>query len=156
MKREKQLQPLSHQHHNGLMAALLLKKGVEKQADTTVMDDFIVSVWNDELRNHFIKEEVYLHPHVLQIPSLMEKYELMKAEHHQIRHLIDAIRSGDSNVARITDFYTLLEKHIRFEERELFPFIEQNIQPEQLNELGRNLQVLESKACSDYPVKFWE
>jgi hemerythrin-like domain-containing protein len=156
MKREKQLQPLSHQHHNGLMAALLLKKGVEKQADTTVMDDFIVSVWNGELRNHFIKEEVYLHPHVLQIPSLMEKYELMKAEHHQIRHLIDAIRSGDSNVARITDFYTLLEKHIRFEERELFPFIEQNIQPEQLNELGRNLQVLESKACSDYPVKFWE
>ncbi len=156
MKREQQLQPLSHQHHNGLMAVLLLKKGVEKQADTTVMDDFIVSVWNGELRNHFIKEEVYLHPHVLQIPSLMEKYELMKAEHHQIRHLIDAIRNGDSNTALITDFYTLLEKHIRFEERELFPFIQEHIQQEQLDELGRNLQVLESKACSDYPVKFWE
>lgn len=156
MKREQQLQPLSHQHHNGLMAALLLKKGVQKKADTTVMDDFIVSVWNAELRNHFIKEEVYLHPHVLQIPSLMEKYELMKAEHHQIRNLIDAIRNGNSNATRITDFYTLLEKHIRFEERELFPFIEEHIQPEQLNELGRNLQVLESKACSDYPVKFWE
>ena len=156
MKREQQLQPLSHQHHNGLMAVLLLKKGVEKQADTKVMDDFIVSVWNTELRNHFIKEEVYLHPHVLQIPSLMEKYEQMKAEHHQIRHLIDAIRNGDSSVALITNFYTLLEKHIRFEERELFPFIEEHIQPEQLNELGRNLQVLESKACSDYPVKFWE
>jgi hemerythrin-like domain-containing protein len=156
MKREQQLQPLSHQHHNGLMAVLLLKKGVEKQADTTVMDDFIVSVWNGELRNHFIKEEVYLHPHVLQIPSLMEKYEQMKTEHHQIRHLIVAIRNGDSNKALIVDFYTLLEKHIRFEERELFPFIEKHIQPEQLNELGRNLQVLESKACSDYPVKFWE
>ncbi len=156
MKREQQLQPLSHQHHNGLMAALLLKKGVEKQADTTVMDDFIVSVWNAELRNHFIKEEVYLHPHVLQIPSLMEKYEQMKTEHHQIRHLIDAIRNEDSNVTRIIDFYTLLEKHIRFEERELFPFIEEHIQPEQLNELGRNLQVLERKVCSDYPVKFWE
>lgn len=156
MKREEQLQPLSHQHHNGLMAALLLKKGVGKQADPLVMDDFIVSVWNGELRNHFIKEEVYLHPHVLQIPLLMEKYEQMKTEHHQIRHLIDAIRNGDSGVALITKFYTLLEKHIRFEERDLFPFIEEQIQPEQLNELGRNLQPLESKACSDYPVKFWE
>ena len=156
MKREQQLQPLSHQHHNGLMAVLLLKKGVEKQAATTVMDDFILSVWNGELRNHFIKEEVYLHPHVLQIPSLMEKYEQMKAAHHQIRHVVDAIRSGASGTDRILEFYTLLEKHIRFEERDLFPFIEEQIQPEQLNELGRNLQQLESKACSDYPVKFWE
>lgn len=156
MKREQQLQPLSHQHHNGLMAVLLLKKGVEKQAATTVMDDFILSVWNGELRNHFIKEEVYLHPHVLQLPSLMEKYEQMKAEHHQIRHVVDAIRNGSSGTDRILEFYTLLEKHIRFEERDLFPFIEEQIQPEQLNELGRNLQQLESKACSDYPVKFWE
>ena len=156
MKREEQLQPLSHQHHNGLMAALLLKKGVEKQADTTVMDDFILSVWDGELRNHFIKEEVYLHPHVLQIPSLMEKYEQMKTEHHQIRHAVDAIRTNGSTVEQITEFYTLLEKHIRFEERDLFPFIEEQIQPEQLDELGRNLQPLESKACSDYPVKIWE
>jgi len=155
MKREAQLQPLSHQHHNGLMAALLLKKGVDKQADAAVMCDFIISTWNNELRNHFIKEEVYLHPHGLQIPSLMEKYERMKTEHHQIRRLIDAIRNGSSDVKVIIEFHTLLEKHIRFEERELFPFIEEHIQPEQLNELGRNLQVLESKACSDYPVKFW-
>ncbi len=156
MKREIQLQPLSHQHHNGLMAVLLLKKGADKKADTAVMNDFIVSVWNGELRNHFIKEEVYLHPHVLQIPLLMEKYEQMKTEHHQIRHLVDAIRNGDSDTSLIADFYTLLEKHIRFEERELFPFIEEHIQPEQLQELGKHLQQLESKACSDYPVKFWE
>jgi iron-sulfur cluster repair protein YtfE (RIC family) len=156
MKREEQLQPLSHQHHNGLMAALLLKKGVEKAADPTVMGDFILSVWNNELRNHFIKEEVYLHPHVLQINTLMEKYEQMKAEHHQIRHLVDDIRTGGATVSLVTDFYLMLEKHIRFEERELFPFIEEHIQPEQLNELGRNVEQLKSKACSDYPVKFWE
>ena len=156
MKREEQLQPLSQQHHNGLMAALLLKKGVDRQADPSVMDDFIISVWNAELRNHFLKEEVYLHPHVLQIPSLMEKYEQMKTEHHQIRHVVDAIRNGDSGIALITEFHTLLEKHIRFEERDLFPFIQEHIQADQLNELGRNLQDLESKACSDYPVKFWE
>ncbi len=156
MKREVQLQPLSHQHHNGLMVVLLLKKGVEKNAAIETMNDFIVTVWNAELRNHFIKEEVYLHPHVLQIPSLMEKYEQMKTEHHQIRQLVDAIRNGDSSSERITSFYTLLEKHIRFEERDLFPFIEEQIQPQQLLELGKSLEHLESRACSDYPVKFWE
>lgn len=156
MKRDVELQPLSHQHHNGLMAVLLLKKGVDKQAAAEVMGDFIIQVWNAELRNHFIKEEVYLHPHVLQISSLMEKYEQMKAEHHQIRHLVDAIRNGDTSVANITSFSALLEKHIRFEERDLFPYIQEQIHAEQLNELGKNLQHLESKACSDYPVKFWE
>jgi hemerythrin-like domain-containing protein len=86
----------------------------------------------------------------------MEKYEQMKTEHHQIRHVVDAIRNGDTDVALITEFHTLLEKHIRFEERDLFPFIQDHIQPEQLNDLGKNLHDLESKACSDYPVKFWE
>lgn len=156
MQRDKNLYPLSHQHHNGLMAVLLLKKGVERKADTDVMCTFILSIWDAELRIHFIKEEVYLHPHVLQIPELMDLYEQMKTEHHQVRKMIDAIRNGESTVELVNEFQTILEKHIRFEERTMFPFIEDHIQEEQLLALGKQLEHLESRACSDYPVKFWE
>ena len=156
MKRNKNLYPLSHQHHNGLMATLLLKKGLERKADAAVMGNFILTVWDNELRNHFIKEEVYLHPHVLQIAELMDLYKQMKTEHHQIRKMIDNIRSGLSTVELVNEFHVLLEKHIRFEERTMFPFIEEHVQQEQLLELGKHLEHLESRACSDYPVKFWE
>ncbi len=156
MQRDKNLYPLSYQHHNGLMAVLLLKKGLERKADAGVMGTFILSIWDAELRIHFIKEEVYLHPHVLQIAELMDMYEQMKTEHHQVRKMIDAIRSLQSTEALVNEFHALLEKHIRFEERIMFPFIEEHIQQEQLLALGKQLEHLESKACSDYPVKFWE
>jgi len=156
MQRNKNLYPLSHQHHNGLMAVLLLKKGLERKADAVVMGAFILSIWDAELRIHFIKEEVYLHPHVLQIAELMDLYEQMKMEHHQVRNMIDAIRNGLSTFELLNEFHTLLEKHIRFEERTMFPFIEAHIQQEQLLALGKQLEHLESRACSDYPVKFWE
>lgn len=156
MQRDKNLYPLSHQHHNGLMAVLLLKKGLERKADAAEMGVFILSVWDAELRTHFIKEEVYLHPHVLQIPELMNLYEQMKTEHHQIRKMIEVMRNGQSTEELVNEFHVLLEKHIRFEERTMFPFIEEHIQEEQLLALGKQLEHLESKACSDYPVKFWE
>jgi len=44
MKRNKNLYPLSHQHHNGLMAVLLLEKGVKKNAELKIMNDFIQEV----------------------------------------------------------------------------------------------------------------
>jgi hypothetical protein len=53
MKRTEQLYPLSWQHHNGLMAVLLLKKGVQKKADVAVMKDFINSIRHEELDEHF-------------------------------------------------------------------------------------------------------
>ena len=156
MQRAEQLQKLSHQHHNGLMAVLLLKKGVEKQADLSAMNDFIVDTWNNELRNHFIKEEVFLHPHVLALPDLMPLYEQMKAEHHTMRKMINDIRSGGSSYEMISSFYSLLEKHIRFEEREMFGYIQEHIQEHELAAAGRAFESLTAKACSDYPVKFWE
>lgn len=156
MKRAEQLQKLSHQHHNGLMAVLLLKKGVDKNAAVEVLNNFIVHTWENELRTHFIKEEVYLHPHFLHLPELMPMYELMKAEHHTIRRMIDDIRNGKSSVELITSFYTLLEKHIRFEERELFEYIQEHIAAEHFAAVEKSLDVLSATACSDYPVKFWE
>ena len=112
--------------------------------------------WENELRTHFIKEEVYLHPHFLHLPGLMTMYEQMKNEHHVIRRMIDAIRNGESSKELIISFYTQLEQHIRFEERELFEYIQSNIEADYFSAVEQSLNVLTEKACSDYPVKFWE
>ncbi len=156
MKRAEQLQKLSHQHHNGLMTVLLLKKGIEKKAAVDVLNSFIVHCWENELRTHYIKEEVYLHPHFLHLPELMPMYEQMKTEHHKMRRMIDAIRNGESSEELVISFYTLLEQHIRFEERELFTYIQEHILEEHFAVLEKSLDVLTASACSDYPIKFWE
>lgn len=156
MKRAEQLQKLSHQHHNGLMAVLLLKKGIDKKAAVEVLSGFVVHCWESELRTHFIKEEVYLHPHFLHLPELMPMYEQMKTEHHAIRRMIDAMRNGNATEELIISFHTALEKHIRFEEREMFMYIQEHIAAEHFAAVEQSLDVLTDRACSDYPVKFWE
>ena len=60
MQRNKNLQPLSRQHHNGLLMVLLLSKGVRKQANIQVMADFILDAWQKELQQHFKMEEEFL------------------------------------------------------------------------------------------------
>ena len=156
MKRAEQLQKLSHQHHNGLMAVLLLKKGIHKYTAVEVLNAFIIHLWENELQAHFFKEEECLHPQFVHLPEMMQMYEQMKAEHHAIRQLIDAIRNGESSSELIISFYTLLEKHIRFEERNMFEYIQKHSAAEQLAAVKKSLNELAVSACSAYPVKFWE
>lgn len=156
MKRDKNLYPLSHQHHNGLMAVLLLKKGISKQADVKVMADFILTAWKEELEEHFIAEEKVLEPSLLHLPQVQELYNRMLNEHQQIRSVIPELQQGKESTALIELFHVLLDKHIRFEERVLFPFVEEHTAKEFLNKAGERLSNLPNGNCSNYPVKFWE
>lgn len=156
MQRDKNLYPLSHQHHNGLMAVLLLKKGISKQADVKVMGDFILTAWNDELEEHFIAEEKVLEPSLLHLPQVQELYNRMLSEHQQIREVVAGLQQGKESIEQIELFHVLLDKHIRFEERVLFPFIEEHTGKEFLNKAGERLSKLPNGNCSNYPVKFWE
>lgn len=156
MKRNEHLHILSHQHHNGLMAVLFLKKGVAKQADPAVMQDFVLQIWEQELRRHFLAEEIELHPERLHVPGLVDYYEKMKREHAAIRALILLFKSGPVFFEEIRKFYELLEQHIRFEERELFERIQEEVEPFVLEQIGKHLEGLPTGSCDRYPVKFWD
>ena len=156
MKRDQNLYPLSHQHHNGLMAVLLLEKGVTKNADLKIMNDFILDCWESELENHFIAEEKNLDPSLLQLPQLNDLYSRMIREHELIRNIIDAIKQKQESKELIVSFHTLLENHIRFEERTLFPFIQEHATEVSLSLLGKQISHLTNGNCSNYLVKFWE
>ncbi len=156
MKRDKTLYPLSHQHHNGLMAVLLLKKGISKQADLKVMSDFILTAWKAELEEHFIAEEKVLAPSLLHLPQVQDLYNRMLNEHEQIRTIITDLQQGKESTELIESFHISLDKHIRFEERLLFPYIEENTRKDFLNKAGEKLSNLPNGNCSNYPVKFWE
>lgn len=154
MKRNKNLQPLSRQHHNALMAVLLLKKGLNKQADVNVMCHFILTVWNNELQNHFQLEENWLKPasdsnhHIL--------YQRMISEHAVIEKFIDLFHTNKYTAAVIDQFQQLLEQHIRFEDRIFFPLLETVLSTDELAGIGAAFAETESVSCANYTVKFWE
>jgi len=156
MKRHLQLQPLSRQHHNGLLMALLITKGLKKKASLSVMNDFISNGWNEELKEHFEMEESVLLP-VLQQKSFDSLLtDQLISEHRQIRLLVEKAFINKATQVDLESFASLLEKHIRFEEKIFFPKAEEVLTEEELLEIGSQLHEDRSKNCINYPIKFWE
>lgn len=155
MKRDTHLQPLSRQHHNALMAVLLLKKGVQKNAEVQVMQDFILAVWKDELQFHFEAEEKWL-PAATDEPVLKSMHQRMLQEHDVIRKYIEQFSTKLTSYEAVQTFYELLEQHVRFEEREYFPALEQYLSVNELQSIGTHLVDKPGQSCAQFPVKFWE
>lgn len=156
MKRHPQLQPLSREHHNGLLMALLLNKGIKKAAATDVMAAFILNYWQTNLQQHFEEEETVLIP-LLQTaafdPALIRQ---LLNEHTALRAYIHSIEDGFADMYLLEDFAGLLEEHIRFEERTIFPETEKLLSVQQFSALEGRLTDHAATSCINYPVKFWE
>lgn len=157
--RHSSLQPLSRQHHQGLLAGLLLEKGLKKNASLKDMRDFILQFWEDELRFHFEKEDLLFLPLAYKYPDLLALLTQLKNEHQEIRLLIHKLNNEvrAEQFETISSFASLLEKHIRFEERQLFNAIQETLPEDEMIEFSADLTAISEKDfCSKYPVKFWE
>ena len=156
MKRHKQLQPLSRQHHNGLLAALLLKKGIKKAADPKVMAAFILNFWSNDLQAHFNSEETVLIPALKETSFDETLSRRLLNEHTALRSYIYSLQEDDASASTTEDFADLLEQHIRFEEKIYFPEAEKILNEQQLQKLGDALHENNEVNCMNYSIKFWE
>jgi hemerythrin-like domain-containing protein len=146
MKRHKSLFPLSHDHQHGLALALKLKYSKKPlssspEEEITVLKNELADKYENVLRKHFKLEEKYL------VPGF-EENKLMKQmleEHRKLEGLYNKIVNNTEKLTlsqlreKLNLFGELLDLHIRFEERELFPLIEKLLSEEQLKELGEKL-----------------
>lgn len=118
MKRHPSLQPLSDDHHGALVLARRLRRHstATDSADVDSLAREVRQKFEVELEPHFRAEEVSL------LPALAEKGAAELAEqtaddHVRLRSLVGGVwRQGTAQ-----EIGTLLEKHVRFEERVLFP-----------------------------------
>lgn len=145
IKRHKSLQPLSRDHHHGLILAQILKKGAPeyKGLPTTVegKKEYTIIFYNSELVKHFKNEEEILFPLVKgRSADVDELTDEIVNEHRKMENLISEIQNTKDLERILDEFGTLLEKHIRKEERKLFPEIEMILTEGELSELETNLK----------------
>ncbi|MGZ5247767.1 MAG: hemerythrin domain-containing protein [Flavitalea sp.] len=151
MKRAPALQPLSHQHHNSLMACLLISKGISKKANPDIISDFITRLYREDLQPHFEMEEKIVFP-AIKNPAMKQ---LLQREHDTISILAQRI-TNVHDYALMGTFYKLLEEHVRFEERVVFNDVQENNGEDVLLKMEEGLKGSVARKCSDYPHKFWE
>lgn len=150
MKRNENLVPLSRDHHFGLLCCWKIRQGIKKEVSYERIKNYINYYWEKNLHNHFKTEDDVL-------PELSNEglQKQMEKEHREISRLIGSINQSN-NQQLLSDFADALYKHIRFEERSVFPYLEEHLSDEQMDTIGLELSQHHHKEDDDYEDEFWK
>lgn len=134
VKRHPALQPLSREHHHALVLARRLERGAAGDL-RRALDGWLGA--------HVELEERVLAPHLDD-----ERAARLRAEHAELRR-----RGAEAGAdpERLAEVGALLRAHVRWEERELFPWLEERCGRETLAELERGLAGGGGASCSIDP-----
>ena len=140
MKRSDALAHLSRDHHRGLFVAQRLRRATAETA-TEALGDFL-EFWRTEGHEHFRSEEEFLLPAFARHePPTHEAVVRVLTDHVELRRRAADLESGPAPAC--DDLHELgarLHDHIRFEERVLFPLIEEALSGDELAELAAALE----------------
>lgn len=129
MKRHESLIPLTHDHHHALAQGRRLRLTATGTVDERVAQArlFLKFFYSDTLK-HFREEEEIVFPLIQKASDMKGTLERATLEHLHIRALVHALEEEaeegivtEKTVLRVAAF---LERHIRFEEKVVFPLIE--------------------------------
>lgn len=151
IKRSEQIQPLSREHHATLLFCWKIEEGVKRGIEKQRIDRYAGYFYPEHVVGHFTSEEKLLFTD-RQDPKV--RTALM--QHETIREFFEKIQEGRANFPNdYLSLAALLRSHTRYEERDLFPHVEQNLPPDELDRIGTILNLEEHTAEEQYNDEFW-
>ena len=155
IKRSKELAPLSREHHDGLLFVWKIKQGLANGTSAETLSEYTKWFWTNHIKPHFKDEEEVLVKFLAADNTLVKR---MLKEHAEIRDYIIAL-DKEPDFTSLKQLAELINDHIRFEERQLFAYAEENLTQEQLEEIYKDLP--QELQCSTDPMaigwkdEFW-
>jgi quercetin dioxygenase-like cupin family protein/hemerythrin-like domain-containing protein len=138
MKRHRALIPLSHDHHHALVQARRLRRAAETDpAERREAAAAFLGFFARDTRTHFREEEERFFPLLVgagePVIALLARALLEHQRLHALAASLEAgLAAGDAPAATMRELAGTLEEHVRFEERTLFPLIEETASDEML------------------------
>ena len=138
--------PLSREHHGALILAQLLKKGAAVYkglpVDLPGKADYAIRFYRDELIKHFNEEEQVVIKKIKGVNVDLDRLaNEITEEHKELRVSFSAIKNTDDLATQLDKLGRRLEQHIRKEEREFFPLIQELCSEKLLAEIEQALSV---------------
>ena len=130
-----------------------IRQGLKAGIDSSRIIKYVQYFKTHFLLPHFSEEEIYLF-------SALNDEHVQKAieQHTEIKNLLGALLDTDNDSAKqqLEKLANLVDEHVRYEERELFPHIENSLTGEQLEAIGKRLNELQPALMKDvYADEFW-
>jgi hemerythrin len=137
VKRHPALVPLSHDHHHELVRARSLRRaaGADAEGRLAAARPFLDFFARETLR-HFRDEEEALFPLLgLEHPDIVRALREHNEIHGEVRTLRALEAGGEVPPEALERLGSLVEAHVRWEERELFELVQREVAPERLGGL---------------------
>jgi hypothetical protein len=145
MRRSRQLKPLSSEHHQAMLVAFQLKMGLAGHPESAGAPKDLPGLlalarrFDEQVfRTHSRTEEDVLGRHLTGADL-----HRLGSEHAELTRLLESARTARPPELRaaLTGFAELLERHVRWEEREVFPYAEDHVDEETLATIGGELEL---------------
>ena len=153
VNRNEHIKKLSREHHFSLLFCWKIRQGLKRDVAMERIRKYVQYFWQRHLQPHFQEEE-----RILFAPIKDKEVQRAVTEHKYIKQLIEGWGgyskiNEQKSLAKIAD---VVEEHVRYEERELFPHLERKLRREQLENIGKQIQKHQHSTLPDqYEDPFW-
>lgn len=150
IKRSPFLAPLSREHHEDLLLVWKIKAGLRKGVSIERIINYCAWFFSQHLFAHFEKEEK-------EFASLLSPdnplFLQMKDDHRNIQAAVAFLSYNKKSCnLDLLEFADMLNRHVRFEERILYNYVESIATPEQLESMSCNVGICKPPEWKD---QFW-
>ena len=151
IRRSPELAPLSREHHDDLLFAWKIKQGMKLKTDPDRIAAYCEWFYKTHLQQHFAKEERSFSRIVSPYHAMMRK---MFEDHECIKMKLDEI-SQFATYGEFARLAQIISYHIRYEERQLFNYIQSIATPSQLATLAEELEEKADTKAVEWIDEFW-
>lgn len=153
LKRHPALIKLSREHHFGLLLCWKIRQGIKNNIESERIASYILFFFDNDLEEHFKDEEENLLVKLSKDDSIRQQVE---TDHLKINRLITSIRTGNVSPALLSDLADSLDKHIRYEERIVFNYLQQKLSGAELEKLAEQHAAKPCDLDEKWADHFWK
>ena len=142
IRRNDALIPLTHDHHHALAQARRLRDLSELSDHTerrNGTNDFVNFYFGRAIRHFHEEEELFFAP-LIDEPRAQELVVRAVSDHLRLHALVRALKrqlsKGEAEPDTLARISQVLAEHIRFEEQQLFPLVEELVTEDDLKDLS--------------------
>jgi|SRR5579862_1113648 len=144
MKRHPALEPLSRDHHRALVLARELGRASTENA-ASVARRYVEFLKGHELA-HFALEETVLLPVLPEGAPGPRLAQRVHEDHAFLRQAMGRLGSSEADVGFLHAVGRRLREHVRMEERELFPCLEESLSAAELESVGSRIEAFPGRS----------
>ncbi len=152
-KRHQAIVSFSKEHHFGLLLSWKIRNGLKRGVEEKRVSEYVLYIFKEDLAKHFKDEETLLFS---KLPADDKMIAQAVKGHHALKQLAVAIEASKNDTALLNRFADELEDHIRYEERILFNYLQENVDAEELEKIEQRLPSNSREIEEQWKDCFWE